>query len=236
MRAGDVMTAEVATVRADASIGEAIGLMEAVRASGLPVVNESGDLVGVLTEDDLLRRIETGTAAGRHRAKWLDLLLGPGGSAGEYVRTHGRRVEDVMTRDVATVTADTSLEQVVALMERKHVKRVPVVRDCRVVGIVSRADLVRALGRALRAEAMGATSDDTIRERLYAELRAQSWFPGQDITAVVKDGMVTMEGITTDERVREALGVAARNVPGVAAVDVSRLVPLNAAASVDMAL
>jgi CBS domain-containing protein len=214
----EVMTSGVATVRADAPITEAIALMEARRVSGLPVVDAYGRLVGVLTEGDLLRRIETGTA-GQKRARWLDLLLGPGRSAGEYVRTHSRRVEDLMTREVATVTERTPLEDVVALMERKHVKRVPVVRDGELVGVVSRADLVRALGHALKTAAMGGTVDAALRERLQANLRAQSWFPARDVSIAVKGGVVTLEGIVGDERTRAALRVAAQNVAGVATVE-----------------
>ena len=152
MRADEIMTAEVATVRADAPITEAIALMEERGVSGLPVLDEYGRLAGMLTEGDLLRRAEMDTA-GRRRPGWLDLLLGAGGSATDYVRSHSRRVEDLMTHDVVTVSAGIPIEEVVALMEQRHVKRVPVLHDGEVIGIVSRADLLRAfLGAPRGAE------------------------------------------------------------------------------------
>lgn len=218
MLACDVMTPDVATVREDASASQAIALMEARRCSGLPVVDAQDVLVGVLTEGDLLRRVETGTA-GQARAGWLDRLFGAGGGAADYVRTRSRRVGDLMTRDVATVAERTPLEDVVALMQRRRVKRVPVVRDGVVVGVISRADLVRVLGRALKDEAAGAPPDDLIRDKLQAELRAQDWFPAHEVSVAVKDGVVTLRGIIRDERARAALRVAAQNVAGVAAVE-----------------
>ena len=213
MRASDVMTPEAATVRADATLLEATTLMELRHVSGLPVVDAHGQLAGILTEGDLLRRIEGGTA-GRPRAGWLDGLLGAGRGAADYVRTHGRRVEDLMTRDVATVTEGTAIEDVVALMERRHVKRVPVVRDGQVVGMVSRADLVRLLGRALKAAAVGIASDAAIRDRVQADLQAQRWFPARDVSIAVNDNVVTLAGVISDERARAALRVAAQNVAG----------------------
>ena len=229
MRADEIMTAEVATVRADAPITEAIALMEERGVSGLPVLDEYGRLAGMLTEGDLLRRAEMGTA-GRGRPGWLDLLLGSGGSASDYVRSHGRRVEDLMTRDAVTVGPGTPVEEVVALMEQRRVKRVPVVQDGEVIGIVSRADLVRALGRALQASAMGSSADAAIRERLLAELRGQSWFPARDVSVAVRGGVVAFEGTISDERARAALRVAAQTVPGVAAVE-DKLVWVDPAAA-----
>ena len=218
MQASLVMTSPVTTVRADAPIGEAITLMEVHHVSGLPVVDAHGGLVGILTEGDLLRRVEIGTA-GSARAGWLDILFGAGQSAADYVRSHSRRVEDLMTRDLVTVTEHTGIEDVVALMERRHVKRMPVVRDGKIVGMVSRSDLVRVLGRALKAAAVGIPSDAVIRERVQADLQSQSWFPARDVSIAVKDGVVTLAGVISDERARAALRVAAQNVAGVTAVE-----------------
>lgn len=217
MRVDEVMTTGVATVRADASISDAIATMEARHVSGLPVVDSSGALVGMLTEGDLLKRVETGTA-GRHRAGWLDVVLGSGRGASDYVRTHSRYVEDLMSRKLVTATEGTSLEDVVALMEKRHVKRLPIVRGSELAGIVSRADLVRALGRALTAEATGGAADEVIHERLQADLKQQSWFSAGDVSFTVKHGVVTFKGVFSDQEVRSALRVAAQNVPGVTAV------------------
>jgi CBS domain-containing protein len=217
MQAKDVMRGNPLTVGPDASISEAIAIMDKSGASGLPVVDANGQLVGILTEGDLLRRVETGTE--RHRQGWLELLVGPVGTAADYVRSHTRRVGDLMTRDVVTVSEDAPLEEVVELMERKHVKRVPVVGDGKVIGIVSRADLVRAVGRALAQEQTGSKADEAIRTRLYSELSGQSWFRAQDVTAGVENGVVTLKGFIGDESTRAAFRVAAANVPGVVAVE-----------------
>src|SRR6516165_2504909 len=156
MIASDVMTRTVLSVRPDATIAEAIRLMLDNRISGLPVIDEAGRLVGMLTEGDLLRRGETGTE--RHRPRWLEILMGPGRLAGDYVRTHGRRIGEVMTRDPVSVTPDTPLKEVVELMERRRIKRVPVLDGDVPVGILSRADLLRALLGALEEKPAAATT------------------------------------------------------------------------------
>src|SRR6516225_6319832 len=124
MNASDVMTRTVLSVRPDATIAEAIRLMLDHRISGLPVIDDAGRLIGILTEGDLLRRSETGTE--RHRPRWLEILMGPGRMAGEYVRTHGRKVGEIMTREIVSVTPESGLHEIVALMERHRIKRVPV--------------------------------------------------------------------------------------------------------------
>lgn len=217
MMASDVMTRNVSTVRTDARIEEAIATMLAHRISGLPVLNAKGRLAGILTEGDLLRRSEIAT--GPHRPAWLEFLRGPGRAAADYVRVNSRRVEDVMTREVATVAEHAPLAEVVALMTGRHVKRVPVLRGDELVGIVSRADLVRALGQVLAESAGGGATDEGIEGRLRADLKKQPWFVGREISFTVEEGRVTLEGTISDERLRTALRVAAENVPGVAAVE-----------------
>ncbi len=146
---------------------------------------------------------------------WIEFLLGPGKLAEEYVRSSGRKVHEVMTPVVHTVAEDASLEEVVRLMERHHIKRVPVMRGTRVVGIITRANLMRALVKsALQPEPISA-GDKEIRDRLLADLKKQPWAPLALIDISVKDGVVTISGTVTDERQREALRVAAENVPGV---------------------
>ena len=154
MRAADVMARAVVTVHPGARIVDAIRLMLDQRISGLPVIDSAGELVGILTEGDLLRRAETGTE--RRRPAWIEFLRGPGQQADDYVHAHGRRVEDIMTRQVATVSEGTPLEEVVGLMERKRVRQVPVLSAERLAGIVSRADLLRALFTNSGSECPGA--------------------------------------------------------------------------------
>jgi CBS-domain-containing membrane protein len=217
MKATDVMTREVVSIGPDASILEAVRLMLQHKISGLPVVDAAGKLQGVVTEGDFLRRAETGTE--RRRSRFVELLLGPGRLATDYVHTSGRKVGEVMTPDVYTATEDEPLEQVVHLMERHRIKRVPIVRDDKVVGIVTRANLMRALASLALAEHPAATTDVEIRERLLAELKKQSWAPVGLIDVVVKDGVVKLSGALTDERERQAIRVAAENIPGVKKVE-----------------
>lgn len=216
MKVGDVMTRKTISVRPDAAVSEAVRAMLEARVSGLPVIEAGGKLVGIVTEGDFLRRAETGTA--RQRPRWLEFLLGPGRLAADYVRTHARRVDEVMTRDVATIAPGAPLADAVLLMERKRVKRLPVVEGGRVVGILARADLLRALAR-LGAEASTAPASDTeIRKRLRAELDKQPWAARGMVNAVLHKGEVDLWGTVFDERERTALRVAAENVPGVKAV------------------
>jgi CBS domain-containing protein len=216
MNASDVMTRTILSTSPDATIAEAIRIMLDNRISGLPVIDETGQLVGILTEGDLLRRGETGTE--RHRPRWLEFLIGPGRLAEEYVRTHGRKVGAVMTRDPVSVKPDTSLKEIVELMERRRIKRVPVLDGEVPVGILSRADLLRGLAGTLE-QRPAATSDAEIRERILAELARAAWVPRDGIAITVENGVVDLNGVILDEKEREALRVAAENVPGVRAVE-----------------
>jgi CBS domain-containing protein len=217
MKASDVMTRDVVSIGPGAPVLEAVQLMLQHRISGLPVVDAAGNLQGVVTEGDFLRRAETGTQ--RKRSRFVEFLLGPGRLATEYAHASGRRVDEVMTLEVRTVTEDTSLEQVVHVMERYRVKRVPVVQGRKVVGIVTRANLMRAVASLALAEHPVAASDVAIRERLIAELKAQRWAPVGLIDVVVKDGVVRLSGALTDERERQAIRIAAENIPGVTKVE-----------------
>jgi CBS domain-containing protein len=151
MKAKDVMTEHVITVAPDASIVEALQLMLQNKISGLPVVDKGGNLVGIVTEGDFLRRSETGTE--RRRPRWIEFILGPGTIAKDYVHSHARRIDEVMTAEVETVGQDVGLEDVAALMEKRRVKRVPVMRGGKLVGIVSRQSPARARNDLLRGRA-----------------------------------------------------------------------------------
>jgi CBS domain-containing protein len=217
MKASDIMTRDVVSVRPETTVEEAIRLMIDHHISGLPVVGEGGKLVGILTEGDLLRRSETGTE--RQRPRWLETLMGPGRIAGEYVRTHGRKVAEIMTGNVVTVTGGTPLDEVVRLLERRRIKRVPVVEGDALVGILSRLDLLRALARVLGEEPAAVVGDEDIRRHILAELAKASWAPRQGVEITVSNGVVDLNGVILDEKERAALRVAAENVPGVKAVE-----------------
>jgi CBS domain-containing protein len=213
MNAGDIMTPKVVSVAPDASILEAMQLMLANRISGLPVITENGKLVGIVTEGDFLRRAETGTQ--HRRSRWLELFMGAGKLAQEYVQTHGRKVSDVMTPDPVTASEDTPLDVVVGLLEERRIKRLPVVRSGVVVGIVSRANLLHALASLARERPNEDQSDAAIRAQIYAELNRQRWIPKDFINVVVRNGAVEVWGAILDERERQAVQVAVENVPGV---------------------
>jgi len=216
MKAKDVMTSTVISVQPNATILQAARQMLQHHISGLPVINHDGELVGILYEGDFLRRRETATE--RRRSRWLEFLMGPGRLAVEYSHSHGSKVTEVMATDVYTVTEDTTLEHIVELMERRRVKRVPVMRGKKVVGIVTRSNLMHAMVSLARAEPKSAKDDATIREMLLAEMQKESWAPAAMANVVVCDGVVELWGVIIDERQREALKIAAENIPGVRAV------------------
>jgi CBS domain-containing protein len=213
MKVGDVMTKKVLSVKPEDTVANAVHVMLGAGISGLPVIDAGGKLAGVVTEGDFLRRAETGTE--RRRPRWLEFLIGPGRLAGEYANAHARKVSEVMTADSVTVAEDTPLEEAVRLMERHRIKRLPVVKGNRVIGMLTRADLLRALER-LAPEALPATaSDREIRDRIYAELERQPWNPRGLANIIVRHGVVDLAGVIFDERERDALRVAAENTPGV---------------------
>jgi CBS domain-containing protein len=196
------------------TIGEAAELLIRHRISGLPVVNAAGEVAGILTEGDMLRRAETGTE--RRRARWLEFLIAPGRLASEYAHAHGRRVGEVMTDAVVSVGPDDPVTDVIELMERRRIKRVPVIDRGRLVGIVSRANLVQAFVRNLpRPESASGISDAAIRDLILAEVAKQPWGPRASVDVRVENGVVELRGAVTDDRERPALRVLAENMPGV---------------------
>lgn len=216
MKVRDVMTKPVVSIESEAPISLAIRLMLQKKISGLPVVDPVGNLVGVVTEGDFLRRAETGTQFTPPR--WLEFLMGPGPLARDYVKAHGRTVSEVMTRDAKTVDEDTQLNDVVALMERNHIKRVPVLRGKKLVGIVTRANLLRALVSALHAAPAACSGDAGLRDKILRDINSEPWAPVATVDAIVRNGVVTLSGFVLDERQRVALKVLVENVPGVKAV------------------
>ena len=216
MQARDVMTRNVISIAPDMTVLQAARLMLQHHISGLPVIDKTGKLIGVLSEGDFLRRQETRTE--RRRSRWLEFLMGPGRTAAEYTHSHGSKVSEVMTDDVRTVGEDTSLEDTVEMMERYRIKRVPVLRGSEVVGIVTRSNLMHAMVSLVRMAPPTAADDATIREQLLAEMKKEQWAPAAMTNVVVRDGVVELWGVIIDERQRDALKVAAENIPGVKTV------------------
>lgn len=218
MNAADIMTRHVITVAPTAPIAEAISVMLANHVSGLPVVDAAGALAGIVTQGDFLRRAELGT--GKNHPRWLQFLRGNGQLAGEYVHLHGRHVADVMTPDVASVRDTAPLEEVVDGMERRRIRRLPVLdASGRLAGIVSRGDLLRALAECLPAGPAPEASDATLRDHVLAVLNQQRWAQDGRVTVSVTGGVARLEGIVFDPRARDAMRVAAENVPGITRVE-----------------
>jgi CBS domain-containing protein len=233
MRALDVMTTEVITVDPDTSVQALARLLSERGISGVPVIDSENRLVGIVSEGDLLHRVETGTErrperlTGRRRSWWLDTIASDQDLARDYVKSHGRTVKDVMTPDVISVTDTTELAEIAMLLETKRIKRVPVVRDGKLVGIVSRANLVRALAAANSEPATNADSDDrTIRQKLLSELKGQEWFKMQNWSKIWAADVLVRDRVVhfwfsqnQSEEERRALRVAAENFPGVRGVE-----------------
>jgi CBS domain-containing protein len=216
MRAQDIMTQYVISVAPDDTIEQALRKMLDERISGLPVIDKAGRLIGMVTEGDFLRRTETQTE--RRRPRWLEMLLGPGRIAADYVQSHGRKVSEIMTPDPATATEDTPLEDVVSTMEKRQVKRLPVLRGSKVVGIVSRRNLIHALAALSPAACPVGVDDQTIRDSILRTVENEKWAPAASVNVIVHNGVVDLWGAVMDDRERQALVVAAENTPGVKAV------------------
>jgi CBS domain-containing protein len=216
MRARDVMQRGVKTVAPETSIEQAVHLMLALRISGLPVVNDAGSVVGMLSEGDLIRRVELGTTL--KIPAWQAWFASSDPQARAYVRSHARKVEEVMTTPVVSVSPDTELSEVVALMESRRIKRVPVIESGRLVGILTRSDLIRALSSLLPKRDTQPVADAELRRRVLVELAKQRWAPRFSVDVKVENGIAELRGVITDEGERAAMRVLAENVPGVRGV------------------
>ena len=217
MNAADVMVTNVITVGLDACLQDVAHLLLTNRISAVPVVDSDGKVVGIVSEGDLMRRAEAGT--GRRRSWWLSLLTGKEGLAAQYVKEHSRKVADVMTRDVITATPDTPLQDIANVLEKNSIKRVPIIKAGKMVGVVSRANLLQALA-SLRKQIEGGTPNDTkIRETVVQRLNAEPWLRSSLINVIVQDGTVELWGIVDSPTEKKAVRVAAEETPGVRAVN-----------------
>ena len=215
MRAHQIMTRKVISVTPDTSIADAANTMLQHHISGLPVVGEAGNLVGIISEGDFIRRAEIGTQ--RKRGRWLTFLVGPGRAATDFVHEQGRKVGEIMTAEPLTVTEDTTLEAIVTVMEKNHVKRLPVVRGDQMVGIVTRTNLLQAVADLARDVPDPTADDDHIRHRIITAIEKADWMPIA-LSVTVRNGIVHLSGVISEERSRQAAIVAAENVAGVKVV------------------
>ena len=212
MRADQIMTQNVITIRPEGTIADAAKMMLQHHISGLPVVDEAGELRGIISQGDFLRRVEIGTQ--KRRGRWLRILVGPGKAASEYVHERGRKVSEIMTTTLRTVSRDASLGEIVELMEKNNIKRVPVVDEDRLVGIVTRSNLMQAVSVIADTVPGPTGNDDQIRDKIFKAFEENDWAT-VGLGIIVKYGIVHLSGVITDERSRQASIVAAENVQGV---------------------
>jgi len=216
MKASDVMASPVITVKPYDSVKKVAELFIRRGISAAPVVDDHGKLVGIISEGDLLHRDEIGTE--RQHSRWVRFFTGDHDLAKEYIKSHALKVVDVMRRDVLSATPDTPLQEIATLMERKTIKRVPILRNGQLVGIVSRANLVQAIA-ASGAKLEIPLSDSVIREKLLAHFKTLPWAHTSLINPVVTDGIVNLWGVIDSSVERTAVRVASETIPGVRAVN-----------------
>jgi len=218
MKAADVMVTMVITVGPEACVQDVAHILLSARISGVPVVGENGELLGIVTEGDLMRRVETGTS--RQRPWWLVLFAGREALAAEFIKEHSRNVTDVMSRDVITAAPDTPLSKIASLLEKNAIKRVPIVEGGKLVGIVSRANLLQALASlSKQVEVTTQPNDSQIRDKVLAQLRTEPWTKPSLINVIVQDATVELWGIVESASEKKAVRIAAEVIPGVRAVN-----------------
>jgi len=218
MKVRDVMTTRLVTVEPSTPVHAVASLMLTRRISGVPVVDAERRVLGVVSEGDLMRREESGTAGGS-RSWWLRLFGSEERGARDYIKSHGATAADVMTRDVITIRPDDDIAEVARLLERKHIKRAPVLEDGRLVGIVSRADLLRGLATHGPLARPAPRDDRAIREALMAHLKTQPWASSALVNVTVQDGVIHLWGVYDSREQHEALLLAARNTEGAKGVE-----------------
>lgn len=225
MKASDIMTTPVISVRPDASLHEIVEVLLVHRISGVPVV-EDGKVVGLIGDGDLLHRYEIGTDHWTDYRTWWQRLTRLDPAPGAYVKAHGGHARDIMNRDVVSVSDDTPVAQIAVIFEARHIRRIPVMRNGQMAGLVTRADLVRALSKSSALAAHFATSrvdDESIRKQLLTELNAQPWWSDTWSNVFVQEGVVSYVGVVQRTSDREAARIAAENIPGVRSVEDRRM-------------
>ncbi len=217
MNASDVMTVRVVTIEPDATVQTAAKLMLDRGVSALPVVDKSGRLVGIISEGDLVRRAETGTE--RKASWWLTFVSGADQLAHDFVKAHGTKVSDVMSRQVVVANPETPLREVARLLESHRIKRVPVLEGDLVIGVVSRANLLQALASAKPHTGGTQPSDSDLRDIIIDRLSAQSWSHPALVNPIVTDGVVDLWGMALSPSERNAVRVLVEETPGVRGVN-----------------
>jgi CBS domain-containing protein len=211
MKARDIMVSHVITIGPELELKAVANTLAANGISAVPVVAINGDIVGIISEGDLMRRVASG--AERRRSWWLELFSSAEQQTAEFTKSYGRKAKDVMTREVITVEPDAPLQQSASLLEQHGIKRVPVVKDGRLVGIVSRANLVQAL--ASGGVALVETAQRRMKPCGIIETSLRG-LPGTRavVNVIVNGGVVNLWGVVHNEEERNAIRVAAERAPG----------------------
>lgn len=217
MKASEVMAKDVVTVGPQTPVKDAAELMAKHRISGLPVVGDDGHLIGILSESDLLHRAEMGTE--RKRKWWLNAFVDADKLAREYAAAHAHRAEDIMTKAVHTIEADADLAQVAALFDRRRLKRLPVLKDGKLVGIITRGDLVRALVQRQTAAASAPVDPQAIANVIRARMRHETWLDSSLVSVNVEKGIAELTGFVASHDQHRALRLLVEGTPGVTGVD-----------------
>lgn len=217
MQARDVMTKDVLTVGPDTTVGDIAALLVSHRIGAVPVVSGDRKLIGIVSQTDLVHRSETGTE--KRRKWWLEAFADPDAKAREYVKSHGHKAQDVMTRLIVSVSEGASLAEVADVLDTHRIRQVPVVSDGRLAGMISRADLVRALAEISIAAPAPRPDSGALQKAIWDQIKAQSWLKTAFVNLSVKDGVVELWGAVDSHDQRRALAVLVKGVPGVVKVE-----------------
>lgn len=217
MQAAEVMETHVVSVRPDTPVSDVARTLLTHKISAVPVIDKNGNLAGIVSEGDLIRRVETGTE--RHRSWWLRQLTSSEKLAIDYVKSHARHAGEIMTHPVVTVSESTTLAEIADLFEKHNIKRVPVTRNGKITGIVGRADLLRVLAELHESGTPETADDAAIQKEIVRQLNAEPWFSSTLVEISTRDGAVKLDGLVNSHEQREAIVVVAENVPGVRTVN-----------------
>ena len=217
MQARDVMTKDVVTVGPDTTVGDIAALLVTHRIGAVPVVSGDRKLIGIVSQTDLVHRSETGTE--KRRKWWLEAFADPDVKAREYVKSHGHKAQEVMTRVIVSVSEGASLAEVADVLDTHRIRQVPVVSDGRLAGMISRADLVRALAEVSITAPAARPDSGALQKAIWDQIKAQSWLKTAFVNLSVKDGVVDLWGAVDSDDQRRALAVLVQGVPGVVKVE-----------------
>lgn len=217
MKAHEIMTTDVTTVGLTTTVKEIATLLVNQRISAVPVVDDDRHVIGIVSESDLFHRAETDTE--RKRSWWLKAFTDTNVLARDYVKSHGLKAEDIMSRVVTSVHENADLAEVADILDTHQIRRVPVVKEGRLIGLISRADIVRALIQAEETSAGSKPDDSALQTAILKEIRAQSWLSARSVSVTVKDNVAELWGLVDSEDERKALHVLVEAVDGVKSVD-----------------